>query len=237
MVDFLRKNRRPIIGLALISLGLPLVYYLFAAPQMLPSKTTSLQHTARYPGPQQKIQGFQFDSHLNGTKQLSLKASRVSFHKKKIGFFRFGLINEVRIENAVFTFFGLSDNEHATFDIDVFESAVRDILSKEPKRRIASLVIEPIVVEIRDPNHSQLLSTLHAGRAVLELQHRTFSFQEGVVLKSGNRILETEILDLVPADGDLVTRGSGAIKSADRHCRANPLRTDFFLQSGCFHSN
>ena len=48
-----------------------------------------------------QIKSFKFDSFNNGEKVLSIKADKFTIEKKKLGYFRLGLINVAIFENAV----------------------------------------------------------------------------------------------------------------------------------------
>lgn len=45
--------------------------------------------------------GFRYDADYKSRRTISIKAHRFSIHKKKLGFFRFGLMNQARLENDV----------------------------------------------------------------------------------------------------------------------------------------
>lgn len=62
----------------------------------------------RHPRPQHEIRGFRFDSNHDGKRVISIKADRFSVQKKKLGFFRFGLMNEAILENVFIHLYGRS---------------------------------------------------------------------------------------------------------------------------------
>jgi len=60
----------------------------------------------QYPKPRHDIRGFRFDGTHEGKRTISIKADRFSIDKKKLGFFRFGLMNVARLENAFIHIYG-----------------------------------------------------------------------------------------------------------------------------------
>ena len=60
----------------------------------------------RHPKLRAEIKGFRFDGIREGKKTISIKADSFRVEKKKLGFFRFGLMNEARLENAAIDIYG-----------------------------------------------------------------------------------------------------------------------------------
>ena len=61
----------------------------------------------RYPGPQHEFREFSFESDFHGKKLISIHADKLLIQKKKVGFFRFGLMKEAIIHNAYINIYGI----------------------------------------------------------------------------------------------------------------------------------
>jgi hypothetical protein len=238
---FVKKHNRLLLALVLLLFSIPLSFFLFHTQQNHRPAAASLQFADQYPGPRHQIHGFRYESNIDGKKRLSLKASKVSLQKKKIGFFRFGLMNELRIDDALFTLYGFfgQDSEQIKdiAEIQAIETAVANILPQGQAKSLASLVIEPIVIEFHSLGPRHLVSQLQASRTVIQPSTRRISFEGKVVLEAGDKILETDTLYLDTETNQLQSKDHYVMRSSLNRCTGNGLVTDFLLQKDCFKSH
>ena len=92
-----------------------------------------------------QILGFKFDSFVNGEKFISIKADKFTVEKKKLGFFRLGLINVAILKNAIIDVF--LNRKTSLNDTDLTENALpslKDALPSFSAKRISSIIIEPV---------------------------------------------------------------------------------------------
>lgn len=84
--------------------GLAVVYYYHRTSEPLQDQSEIPRH--RLSRARHEIRGFCFEGNYEGEKIISIKADRFCIEKKKLGFFRFGLLNVARLTNAVVDIYG-----------------------------------------------------------------------------------------------------------------------------------
>jgi len=84
----------------------PDIYYLFPVKLFrFPQRGQGQPPESRHWLPARN-QGFHYQGSRDGLKIISIKSDRFSIQKKKVGFFRFGLLNEIRLDNALIHIYG-----------------------------------------------------------------------------------------------------------------------------------
>ena len=97
----------PIILTALVILGFACVIFLYAFQPSQKIASNPMRDTLAGTSSQNHdIQGFRYTGAFEGRKVISVRADRFLIRKKKIGFLRFGLLNEVRFDNARIDIYG-----------------------------------------------------------------------------------------------------------------------------------
>lgn len=186
--------------------------------------------------PRHEIRGFRFYSTSDGKKIISIKADSFSIQKKKLGFFRFGLMNEARLENAFIHMYGRgrkpdeSDNnlkpwEYLTFN-NVFS---RDALPSSRIKRISSIVMEPVHIELHD--EQSVVTKISAASAAIRLKKRDIFFKGDVTVVSGSRLLTTDQLSMLPEKAVMKTDRHFILKTPEKQWEGHRLTTDIFLRS------
>lgn len=175
-----------------------------------------------------KIKGVQFDSLHNGEKILSIKADNFTIEKKKLGFFRLGLINVAIFENAVIDIYfkrKLSDNG-SDFISEALPS-LSDALPSFSTKRISSIIIEPVCLNLRDEN--SLLTQITSKSAIIRLKKHNIIFKGDVQVVSDNKSLSTERLTLLPEKSIMKTEGHFILKTSQKKPEGEQLTVDIFL--------
>jgi len=175
-----------------------------------------------------KIKGFQYDSLNNGEKILSIKADNFTIEKKKLGFFRFGLINVAIFENAVIDVYlkrKLSNNG-SDFIRDALPS-LRDALPSFSTKRISSITIEPVCLNLRD--EKSLFTQITSKSAMIRLKKHNILFKGGVQVVSGDNSLITERLNFFPENFVMKTDRHFILKTPEKKIEGNHLTVDMFL--------
>jgi hypothetical protein len=206
----------------------------------------------RYPAPRYDVRGFRFDGHREDRRTITIKADRFSIQKKKLGFFRFGLMNVARLENAFVDIYGgrpkpedsntkvrSSQHENRSAPEDFKPRAVSsqnftfgDVFAKNallsfPVKRLSSVVLEPVRVRLHD--EQSVVTEIWAASATIRLKKRDVLFTGGVRLVSGSKILTTSELVMAPERGVLLTNQGFKLETPEKELQGQGLTTDILL--------
>ena len=186
----------------------------------------------RHPRPRHVIQGFRFDSNHGGKRVISIKADRFSIQKKKLGFFRFGLMNEAILENAFIHLYGRRSLPEDKSD-DWQDLTFKDVFSREtlpsfPIKRISSIVMEPVCLNLYDEQF--VVTQISASSASIRLKKRDILFKGDVRVVSGSRVLTTDQLRMLPEEGVIKTDRYFILKTPEKQWEGARLTTDVFLR-------
>ena len=185
---------------------------------------------------QQEILGFRFDGFHDGKKIITIKADRFSIEKKKVGFFRFGLLNEARLENAVIRIYGEEKKQKNKptghtgkrgQNVTFANVLSRDALPPMKQKRVSAVSIAPVRVELY--NGDSLLSSISAESATIRLRKRDLLFRGKARLESGNRVLTASQLRLLPAKGRIICDHHFLLMNSGKKREGTHLSTDIFL--------
>lgn len=196
------------------------------------SRNRSLSLSQRF-----EIQGVNYNSYFDGNKATSIKADRLLIEKKKLGFFRFGLMNVARIENALIRIYGREElsgnNADDSYDNLKKNLSFKETFSKEtlpsfPIKRISSIVIEPVIIELRD--EQSVITRISAASAVINVTKRSILFEGNVSMVSGDRSLKADRLSLFPEKAIIKTGSRFLIKTPQKEWEGHRLTMDIFLR-------
>ena len=106
------KNRKPymiflIFFVVCCFAGIVFLYYEHPASYTL--KKQSARAAIKHSKDRLHIEGFSFHSVHEDNRAISIKADSFRIEKKKLGVFRFGLMNVARFKNAVIDIYGLKE--------------------------------------------------------------------------------------------------------------------------------
>ena len=200
-----------------------------------------------YPGHRVQIQGFHFEGNYEGKKAITITAERFTIEKRNLGLLRFGMLNVAKLKNAVIDIYGQvikdsissdQNGHHQTYGranlkgqskrgitfANVFK---KETLPSFPEKRISSILIDPICLKIHVDNF--LITQITATTASIKLKNRHIVFNGDVRVISGENILQTGQLTLIPEKAILQTDHHFIIKTAEKREEGEHLRTDIFL--------
>ena len=203
--------------------------FLFNRNRTLPTRDTQQEAShQKYLKYRLQIKGFKFDSFDDGEKVLSIKADKLTVEKKKLGFFRLGLINVAIFKNAVIDVYlkrKLSGN-----DPDFIREALPSLKDAFPSfstKRISSIIIEPVCLNLQDEN--SLLTQITSNSAIIKLTKQNILFKGGVQVVSGEMSLITERLNLFPENSVMKTDRHFILKTPEKKIEGNNITVDMFL--------
>jgi len=196
--------------------------------------------------PSLNIEGFAYEDYQGNRKTLSIKAASLVVDKKKIGFFRFGLINTVRLNNAEIDIYAperdtipspsYSHLDHNILNTEIQGGAKRidfrsvfspKIFKSISRKQIASIKIEPAIIRIYDDTRALL--TIKCGYLKINLRSGLSIFEKGVQVATELKTLTTEQLNFIPDRCLLRTDKAFLLKTPQGELRGNCLETDLFL--------
>jgi len=209
--------------------------------------TSSIAKRRQARSPMLAIKGFAFDDYQGDRKTLSIKADFLVVDKKKIGFFRFGLINAAKLEKAIIDIYLVAKPpaqpiSAPPFDYNIqraktTQSAIKKIDFKNAfsptifksiiKKKITTLEMEPVTIRIHDNKGVSL--TIESGYSKIGLKDGAIIFKKRVRVTAGPKILTTKKLSLFPHRGLFRTNSSFVLKTPQRECRGDYLETDLYL--------
>ena len=175
-----------------------------------------------------QITGFNFDSFANGEKVISIKADKFTVEKKKLGFFRLGLINVAILKNAIIDVF--LNRKTSLNDPDLTENALpslKDALPSFSAKRISSIIIEPVCLKLL--NEHTLLTQITSNSAIIRLTKKTILFEGGVQVLSGNKSLTTEGLNFFSENSVMKTVRHFILKTPEKKIEGNYVTLDMYL--------
>jgi len=187
-----------------------------------------------------RITGFRFESYTESGTRLSIQSDALYLTKKKIGFFRFGLLNELRLSNAKINIYDRTKNMHRNFSpvgpsIDPPASSVQSVsYSRPPKEKKSEL---PQVAPTLPPEFAQvsnvipITSPFNAGFFVPNLPlNRIASVRMAPVdiayFRNGKPAvrIRAESAEISPADKEFIFRGSVEVVSENRTLKTEQLK-------------
>lgn len=191
-----------------------------------------------HPAVLQEIRGFRFKGFHDRREIISIKADKFSIERKKIGFFRFGLMNEAKLENAIVNIYVEVRQKESNFEAvrntakDFREVTFDDVFSKDALpsmlvKRISSVSIVPVRLVLL--NGDSPLATISAQSATVRLRERDILFRGKVKLTSGNRVLTTNEMLLLPEKGTVQCDHNFQLTASGKERSGVHLNTDIFL--------
>ncbi|MFC1858788.1 LPS export ABC transporter periplasmic protein LptC [Thermodesulfobacteriota bacterium] len=205
-----------------------------------------------------QIQGLRYDAYSNGKNILSIAADEFIIRNKKIGFFRFALMNEAEFRNANIHFYGLansvknklslsevenkqkvknpvdSNDSDDSQDLEEYSLNLKALFLKDsfpglPLKQIASYRLTPVKIFLHDEN--KIISKISASCAEVRLDRKDIFFQGNVEVASGSKKLKADQLVLLPEKGILKTNSNYFFEGQSNRFPKSPLVTNILLSS------
>ncbi|MBW2000178.1 MAG: hypothetical protein JRJ29_19740 [Deltaproteobacteria bacterium] len=197
-----------------------------------------------------QIRGIQFTGYYRGKRVIAIRADQFAIEKKKIGFFRFGMMNVGRIRNAEIDIYGrkqekkpkvrdtkkekkqkpvnLDPSKLAGADKIAFGDVFRgESLASFGVKRLFSLVAEPVTLRLHDDR--EVVTEIRARSAEIRVRNRDILFKGDVRLKSEGRLLETDRLSLLPDRGMIRCPSRYLLRTPGKSLEGEMLVADIFL--------
>ena len=177
-----------------------------------------------------QIKGFKFDSFSDGKNILSIKSDKLTVEKKKLGFFRFGLIYVAVFKNAIIDVYlkrSVSGNEAIL--IGEALPSLKDALPSFSAKRISSILIKPVCLNLWD--RKSLLTQIKSNTAFIKLTKHNILFEGGVQVVSGDKSLITERLNFFPEDSVMKTDRHFKLKTPEKKIEGHRITVDMFLNT------
>lgn len=193
-------------------------------------------------GPSMAIRGFTFNGYHEGRRTLSIKADSFIVDKKKIGFFRCGLMSTAKLNNAVIDIYTTeaasshSDPNKNSLNgpiqkivkrIDFPDLLMPDNLKSITKKRITSIEMSPVTIRIHDKKG--VVSAVCSKYAKISLKDQAIKFDTNVRVTAGSRTLTTKHLAFIPKRSVFRTDHPFVLKTAERELKGNYLEIDCCL--------
>lgn len=187
------------------------------------------------PGNHLQITGFNLYTVDKGKNILSIKADEFSIEKKKMGFFRFGLLNVAYFKNATIDVYlrrtnALADTGLMVDALPSIENALpslKEALPSSSSKRIQSIVIEPVCLNLW--NEQSLLTRITSTSATVGMKERNIMFQGGVFVESGDKSLVAENLYFIYEKAVMKTDCHYILSTPTEKTEGDHITTDLIL--------
>jgi hypothetical protein len=216
--------------------------------QESPRPLKNVRRQFRPLAPPLDIQGFRFSCRVAGKENISIAADRFTIRKKKIGFLRIGLMNEAVLFNGSIKIYGDKsmhvpgpadgDVEHEDKVISGPRNSSREpvfaeVLSPEmlpsfAMPRVTAISVEPVHISLYDDQ--EVATSISAKSAAIRLMSRDILFRGAVRVSSGDRVLTTGLLNLIPGKAILAATGPFNLRTSTGSQHGRRLVTDVFLR-------
>ncbi len=185
------------------------------------------------------IRGFTFNGYDEGRRTLSIRADSFIVDKKKIGFFRCGLMNTAKLNNAVIDIYASeaatshSDPHKNSLNgtmqkivrrIDFPDLLIPDNLKSITKKRITAIEMNPVTIRIHDKK--RVISSVCSKYAKISLKDQDIKFDTNVRVTAGSRTLTTKHLAFIPKRSVFRTDHPFVLKTDKRELKGNYLEID-----------
>lgn len=215
------------LAMAVGGIATPLFLYIYDRA----SNTESAQEESsgyRFPKPRHEIKGFRFDGTSGDKRVITIEADRFRIEKKKVGFFRFAMMNVATLENASVHIFKSVTGPETGADSAFKDAFSKDVLPVFSTKRVSSIEMAPVCVALYEGK--SVVSRIRADSAIVCLKHRDVLFEGNVKVASGPRSLTTDRLRLLTEKTLLKTEGRFVLKTNKNEERGNKLTADIFLK-------
>ena len=233
------RTRGPLWGILLVSTIACIVAIIFIFHFYIPSaqkdERTPTVHHRQQIGHRHEIGGVSFNAVTEGRQRISLQADRLYIENKKIGFFRCGLIHKATLENAIIHIYGNRGTENRAHGSGADDRTLtfRDAFSRDglpsfQTKKIASIVMKPVSVELHDEKTS--VTSISADSAEIDFDRRCILFQGAVRMASGNKTLATSRLNLFTDPTEIRCERHFTLTTPERRLEGERLIADIFLR-------
>jgi lipopolysaccharide assembly outer membrane protein LptD (OstA) len=115
-------------------------------------------------------------------------------------------------------------------DADLIREALpslKDALPSFSTKRIFSIIIEPVCLNLQDEN--SLLTQITSNSAIIRLTKQNILFKGGVQVVSGDKSLITERLNLFTENSVMKADRHFILKTSEKKIEGNHITVDMFL--------
>ena len=177
-----------------------------------------------------QIKGFEFDSFVEGKNVISIKADKFTIEKKKLGFFRLGLINDAIFKNAIIDVY--LKRKASGIDTDFINESLpslKDALPSFTKKRISSIIIEPACLNLMDKK--SLVTRITSKSAFIRRTKHNILFKGGVQVVSADKRLMSERLILSSENSVMKIDSHFILKTPEKKIEGDYITLDIYLNA------
>lgn len=222
-----------LITVAVIGIAAPLVFW---SQRRTPATAAPATPTASFSRSafNNTITGFRYTGTVDGRPVLFIRADRFTVQKRKVGFFRFGLMSEAVLENAEIRIHPNQGGavEHAVSMAPAAATAQTEIAGKSvmnakssaslPEifkdsvlplfhgKRVSAISAHPVRIVI-GTGAAATVMTAHYGK--IRVREKDILLEGAVVVTAGDRTLKTRHLSIKPERWLLVAEGDYSLES------------------------
>ncbi len=257
MLAAIKKHRKIttlVFGIVLVvgSVGWLLIYH---GNSTLPTdKLPENEHSPKRSSFQHEIKGVSYNGIHQGKKTISIKADKFRVQNKKIGVLRFGLMREAKFENAQIhiygkkrlpngmPFGGLTSHEKIglhnknnkqippeKMELSFEEAFSKSLIAALPIKGVRSIIMKPVEMVIHDDREA-VVSQINAREAVVRPKKNDILFTGNVKMVSGDSVLFTERLRLLPKKSIVKVDGKFKLSSIEGKRKGQEMTATLYLR-------
>jgi hypothetical protein len=197
----------------------------------------------KYPRPKYEFTGMNYGFTYKGEKAISIEAARFRVQKMKIGFFRFGLINEARFDNATIRIYRrqydkpeppgkenvIQGKNIGVYHFPDFKEVFKDNQFIPIKKEVySSVIMSPVCLEIYDDE--RIVTEITAGFCKITAKEMIMEFSNNVRVKSGEKVLTTSKLKAILKKAEITTNDQYQLQTSGKTINGNHITTDIYLK-------
>jgi hypothetical protein len=197
-----------------------------------------------------EIRGGHFCSFRNGKKIIVLNTEKLSIQKQSTGYFRFSLLEEIRIKNAFIELYdSATDSNRMVNSSDTAtkassftnssetateSSSFNGVFSKDflrffPIKRAISIRIEPVHIELHKNN--SVVSRISSETSEIRVKQGDIHLKGNVRIISRDKTLTADSISFNPDNSTFSTDQYFTLETPHKNWKGKGLVTDIYLQS------
>lgn len=221
-------NKLFLTSIITISIIIIIGYYVFNCKDVISHADLPADSSNLFP-PQIKIQGITYTQNHLGKKLFFIKAESIEIKKKKLGFFRIGLLKQIELNNVKIDYYKAARNSDSqNTDMD-FSSSLLNAgkMIQTRKQRIAGILVHNVHIQYHQIDGA--VTKLRANSLEFKKDRKLIKFKGNVMVNFGNRTLLSKELYFKTKEGVIFTKEKYVLINNGKRQQGQGISTDLHL--------
>jgi hypothetical protein len=225
-----RKNINFLLITFILTLFSGVIFFYLSGKSELSSQE-NLKHRSVKNKKDLTIRGFRFSGYHEGQKAVTIKATKFSVEKKKIGIFKFAPLKAARFRGVEVDLYlnsiKVTNGVAKPKDIIVKGLFAKETMPFAALKGATSIIFEPVKISVYLDDTSK--TQIRASKATLDPRQRRVILRGQILATSASNQLSTERLMIYPEKGIIEINDKFILKTNSERITGEKLTTDFFL--------